>query len=332
MKLNEHSKNELRNEILELLKKVPDGQRVEIPLDVLDELIFLKIKDLDDEIIKFPVWTGQFLRKIDLSKLSFDNVHWSPALYDGSAYFSINKLSNFGQDAKDEDCFVVPIVGRSDILEMDVNDVIDLDNLIDFSFTNINPNITPIFSEKANMYSVNLEGVDLSSLKLSCSNLRHCNLKDTKLNISYEYDNFDIYSFYGSNLTNCNFTSKDYDLIKVFYYYDYDGDLSLFPNFVNTGLKFVYNHNDIKSIFDSSFYNHADVKSNFDEFLSKLISSGKIDGCYLNGNLVNSNDYMKEMKEQKKLALREEYENMKKDIFESTLGSIEEQIKKFGGK
>jgi hypothetical protein len=74
MKLNEHSKNELRKEIEEAVKRVPDGQRIHLDKELLDDLIFFKIKDKKGVTVKFPIWTGEFLRKIDLRYFSLNSI------------------------------------------------------------------------------------------------------------------------------------------------------------------------------------------------------------------------------------------------------------------
>ena len=82
MKLNESAKKELRANIEEQLKQVPDGQRVHLDKELLEDLIFFKGKNKDGRVIKVPVWTGHFLRKIDLSEISFENVFFQTGFDD----------------------------------------------------------------------------------------------------------------------------------------------------------------------------------------------------------------------------------------------------------
>ena len=79
MNLSKKNKDELRNGILELLKEVPEGQLVQIDKDILEGLLFETITVSEEKNIqvKVPVWSGEFLSKIDLSQVDFTNVSWS---------------------------------------------------------------------------------------------------------------------------------------------------------------------------------------------------------------------------------------------------------------
>ena len=79
MKLNKKDKDEFRNKIIELLKEVPEGQLVQIDKDILEGLLFETITVSEENNIqaKLPIWSGEFLSKIDLSQVDFTNVSWS---------------------------------------------------------------------------------------------------------------------------------------------------------------------------------------------------------------------------------------------------------------
>jgi len=47
----------------------------------LEELLFERYEFEDGKIIKIPVWTGEFLQKLDLSEISFENVLWDVSKY-----------------------------------------------------------------------------------------------------------------------------------------------------------------------------------------------------------------------------------------------------------
>lgn len=303
MKLNEHDKNDLRKKIEEAVKRVPDGQRIELPLEVLDELIFLKVNDKEGVTVKFPVWTGEFLRKIDLSKLSFENVHWGVAIYDYNR-FDLDKLSRFH---KDSFTYIVPFVGRSVNSTMDSFLVKYVERLIDFSYTNINPDLSNVDK----IESTNFEGVDLSHSNLNLKTVVNCNLKNTGAKLDKIIFN-DIESIKYTNLTNCTFMFFSLDF-NVFLKKIDMNNLNNFPILINTGLKITFNKE----------YANDDVK----ELVKALCLSGKLDGCYLNGRLIDSSRVIQNKSD--KQALLDEYINLKNQIYESTLGSIEEQIKGF---
>lgn len=78
MNLNKKAKDELRNLIEARLKEVPEGNRICIDKELLEDLLF-DSTFYDNELklqVKTPVWSGKFLQKIDLSMVSFENVSW----------------------------------------------------------------------------------------------------------------------------------------------------------------------------------------------------------------------------------------------------------------
>ncbi len=79
MELNNSRKEELRKNILEQLKNVPEGEKIHLDKKLLEDLLFEEIVVVESKGLtaKLPVWSGEFLRKIDLSEVSFENVSWS---------------------------------------------------------------------------------------------------------------------------------------------------------------------------------------------------------------------------------------------------------------
>lgn len=76
MKLNSEGKQQVRQKIIEELWRVPEGIRVKFDKNLLEELIFDSRTTSSGTIRKQIVWHGDFLRKIDLSEVSFDGVCW----------------------------------------------------------------------------------------------------------------------------------------------------------------------------------------------------------------------------------------------------------------
>ena len=248
MKLNEHSKNELRKEIEEAVKRVPEGQRIELPLDLLDDLIFLKIKDKKGVTVKFPIWTGEFLRKIDLSEISFENVYMG--------FINSDFVKNFDIDVfKLCDEYSIPFIYPR-------NDEIGRFYDIDFSFTNIQLDFSKFYAPLY-MINVNFEGVDLSNSNLHLLKyLDNCNFSNTKLTLLPKID----------DILGCDFSNNDLSNVEF--------DLTCciengMPNgFTNTGAKLKCDLEDLNK------FNLYD--------LDLFISYGSFDGCYLNGDLVDN--------------------------------------------
>ena len=79
MKLCTKSKNELRDFIEEKIIDFPENQKLQLDSKILEDLLFETIT-IDKEkgiILKLPVWSGNFLKKIDLSQVDFSNVSWA---------------------------------------------------------------------------------------------------------------------------------------------------------------------------------------------------------------------------------------------------------------
>lgn len=154
MKINEDDKKRLRKEIENKLEKVPDGMRIHFDKDFLDWLIFDKyvetlndhtflcwsmIKGSDFEktmLIKYPVWTGKFLQKIDLSELEFAHVMWNPC-YDPNEYFEKGADNRFGNvDSIDFSNTNAKIDFEKSMVELAVLDIVNCN----FSNTDLSNN------------------------------------------------------------------------------------------------------------------------------------------------------------------------------------------------
>ena len=81
-RLNKESRNKIRKIIIEQLKEVPEGEKIKLDIKLLDDLIFFKYYDKEmEQQIKIPIWTGVFLRKLDLSELSFEDANLDVSEY-----------------------------------------------------------------------------------------------------------------------------------------------------------------------------------------------------------------------------------------------------------
>ena len=142
MKLNYSDRCNLRDYLLNVLEDVPEGERVSLPNDLLDQLIFERARGYDGLLYKVPVWTGSFLKKLDLSSISFERVLW-------------NRTS----DCLDE-LFSSDVQRRLE-LSYNIHDYRSCLYDIDFSGTNVRINSFSNLST-CGMRNCNLEGVDLS--------------------------------------------------------------------------------------------------------------------------------------------------------------------------
>lgn len=250
MKISYEGRCQLRRQIEEILKNVPNGQRIHLDKDLLEELLFEKeiLCGTDDEkekaVAKLPVWSGTFLRKIDLSEVSFKDVCWAgefyllPSLWDDK-YKKV--LSN-----------------------------------VDYSYTNANINFLDAFYATHNRYRsiylqfCNFEGVDLSNNKFN--------------NVLFE--------LYLSNIANTNLCLKDAEKINFTDSIVSNIDLS----WITVNLNDMFDENNGFKFDSTCFYNtRIQISGNVDNLdkyeksiFIKFVNSGKLNGCYVNGKLINS--------------------------------------------
>ena len=147
MKLNYSDRCNLRDYLLNVLEDVPEVERVSLPNDLLDQLIFERAKGYDGLLYKVPVWTGSFLKKLDLSNISFEKVLW-------------NRTSECLDELFSSD------VQRRLELSYNIHDYRSCLYDIDFSGTNVRINSFSNLST-CGMRNCNLEGVDLSNSKFT---------------------------------------------------------------------------------------------------------------------------------------------------------------------
>ena len=101
--LSKTSRQNLRKFIEKSLKEVPEGEKIYIARDVLEDLIFEQDPNSIPGV-KVPVWTGEFLSKIDLREISFANVNLNSYLsgykpvefVDTNAVINLDDLYNPG--------------------------------------------------------------------------------------------------------------------------------------------------------------------------------------------------------------------------------------------
>ena len=139
-------------------------------------------------------------------------------------------------------------------------------NLIDFSGTNINIDLTDLYY--SGMYSCNLSNVE-SEIRsyIPISYMGNCDLSDSMLRI-YDFNKFISESDIGSvNFSNCDLSNCELEIninSKLFRLKPRE-----FPNFYQNGLKISC---------DGLLLSR----------LSKIIEAGKLDGCCINGSLIKN--------------------------------------------
>ncbi len=89
MKLSNKDKNTLREMIITNLVDVPDGERIQLDKGLLEDLLFevVTVNKKKGIRVKLPIWSGDFLKKIDLSQVDFGNVSWD--MFSNNYYHSL---------------------------------------------------------------------------------------------------------------------------------------------------------------------------------------------------------------------------------------------------
>lgn len=306
MKLNKQGKDELRAKVSEKLKNVPSGQRIHLEKELLEELLFdnCVLNKEKNIVVKVPIWSGNFLSKLDLSEVSFENVAWSLITYkevEGSHFCEKadaemwEKISNGIYQLLDED-------KQEQINYSNTNAHIDFKQSIEYKLWKV-----------ILINCVDFSGTDLSQFNVDvASHIDGTNLSNTNFPISTIIKDPNKHYFHHDDLTGL-----DLSMININLYELINDDLDINDEciFTNTGLNITYNAEQFNTL-------KPDRKEIYLDIIRKLISSGKIDGCFLNGKLLKSKEEREKISKQQ----QSNYEKYKQDIFSNILGTIDEQI------
>ncbi len=270
MKLSDKSKNELRERIIRLVNKVPYGQRVHLDKELLEDLLFevIVLGEENNIILKLPVWSGEFLRKIDLSEVDFTNVSWNIL---GCEEDEVEFIINSSTKTTSNKSVIEKITKIRTEMRKNYLDS-RLGYIVDYSWTNANIDLTKSF-EAIHQHCIsisecNFTGVDLSQLDLTeIENLylTHSSIGKTNLSIPSNLDILGLKSsFEGIDLSSRTIYAGCY-LAKF-----EEEDLA-YCNLCNTGINIDLSASDLTSEYDCAIYmamTHCWV------------------GCYVNGKKV----------------------------------------------
>lgn len=284
MKLTEKSKVDIRKYIEENIKEIPDGERIHLDKTFLEELLFYDVyvpcpEKNERQKVRILVWSGDFLQKIDLSEVSFDNVLWS--------FEKIGKLSSQVHSKYFKEFF-----------EIMTNSVNHNEYTIDLAHTNAKINFETAsffnFNEKGlmDLRFCNFEGLDLRDANLQkIGYAKKCNFSNCMIDIGQLISNG---RFGDCNFNFCHGWECDFNI-------DYSTFINLFRNcsFKDSGLNIkieekIQNH-DFKNLFISSY------------------KKGYYDGCYFNGKLKKTRQECEDRKKE----IRKNYEEFIKGNLDS---------------
>lgn len=250
------------------LESLKQGELMHIPKEVLEYLLFdeLPAKIREEEVkIRIPAWSGDFLSKIDLSEIEFDNVAWD-------------------NPEKETECFyhtyadeIIEEIGEEEY-DRQINSFYDYKNkyknaIIKYANTNARIDFKKSWeyrlTERIIITRCDFSGTDLSKSDMSAeTDLQDSNFSNTsiKFNPNYRVDAFET-NLEGADLSSFEVTP---------WYMDRSGLASC--NLRNTGLKIVdFSRENIEKCFQFS-----------KERLMQHLKNGDYVGCYINGKLMKT--------------------------------------------
>lgn len=323
MKLNKKGKDELSRKIEKELEEVPVGQRVHLDKELLESLLFETYTEKLGNIwgensgknvkVKYLIWSGAFLSKIDLSEVSFDDVMWNLTynynrnVIDGSQnhYKGIQSIDLSGTNARID--FSKSFAGKY---------INNAENSLDFSYCNFS-------------------GVDLSNNVIDCNcYINKCNFSNTNINLNLNGQH--SIKICCSDMSGNDFSQ--YTVDEEFF-----SEIVQICNFTNTGLKIIFTPIP-REILDAVNKFLSEQASQFDyekshckrgdydyvtifkaqQNLFDVIKNGYLNGCYINGKKILSEEEKQAVIQEKLM----EYEQYKKAIFDSVFASIDEYKRK----
>ena len=248
--------NKLKEKIEVLAENIPDGMMIHLKKDVLEKLLFTEViyNKATGDMLKLPTWSGKFLRKIDLSEVSFEDVAWS---------LLVPSYDDVRNDLLDKDIF--------DRLMSDY--YAPHDYVVDYSMTNANIDFSTSFEAKNNGF------IDIVNCDFSCCDLS----KNDMTKFRYASDS-------KFNFSNLILPDSDFNM----YYCDLRGlNLSKFTEdaygLISDDTKARFKNCDLRST-NISVLSSDDLygvrKDNFDSQFNEYLNNGCLDYCRLDGNIV----------------------------------------------
>lgn len=360
MRLNEESIKKLRTQLEIELTKVDEDHSVVLPLELLERLIFSKTTITRKETVLYPVWCGPFLRKLDLSKLSFDgvcldyemilNVRLATEIEEQvqkeiaenerkSKEERLRRNMSFSEedDSQKKSSSYISLEARRSIIAKQIMEKIPR---LDFSGTNIKIDFSKL--ARASISKINLSGVDLRcSNSAALMGINDCDISNTRIILPFGNPRFTI--------KDSNFTQNDFSYLQIDESVFYRATNLRNPSVVNcdfsgTGLSLVYSMSkkQIDKIIDEKHtealenQKRAKFNSNSPFFSSEPqkmiveydrlgceIKAGHFAGCIINGKLMPTKEQCQANKERNQAVVA----NFEQEEMGKILSLVRKQIK-----
>lgn len=305
MNIKKEKLNEIRKKVAEQLSKVPQGQRIKLPKDHLEILIF------DDYVAQFKcslnrlagvkkpfkliAWYMPYYDRLDLSEVSFDKVYWGDE--------RILKCS----------AYIKPEINEMDFKYRPIVDLSNTNAKIDLSWAT---SIVDI-EDKLNYHPIVriINKYDFSNTDLSNNTIVDefifidTDLSNTNINIKFNTKS--LFQIQGCNLTNVDLSNESVGIEAFQTENNYKHPFISDSNLRYTGLRI-----------NLPTYEYVKTNSN----LKNMILNGDLKGCIINDKVVQTSS--KDERNTKKQQLKEELEELTKNFEESIHKSIEKQLLK----
>lgn len=284
-------REEVRAYVEEKLKEVPEGKRMKLPKETLEKLLFEEVV-LNQEKnikIKFPVWSGDFLRKLDLSEVDFEDVTWDSL-----------KWKSCNIEYEDDDFEITNNLYSREFKKIYNLQRLNNDYIVNYSGTNANIDLSLSFEFKYVSYFAmdncdcsNCEEVYFSDeVREKNSYFGNCNLSNSKLKIP---SNIIISDIENVNFENCDLSDCIIDLTKIIDICEWDRKSRFNLKNTNATVIFDASNNKVNEII--SF-----------EVLEELKKDSFV-GCYVNGEFILSPEEIAIKKQEK-----QELQRLKEEI------------------
>ena len=295
--LREEEKEYTREKLEEILPEVPEGERLQIEKELLEQLLFEKIDLGSYGACKLPIWSGEFLSKIDLSGISYEDVSWT-FLAGGynklGSDFDENireKLREIRQDVKNKSKFSVNYIGTNANIDFSLS----LESKLEKS--------GKLKEGLPTILNCNFNGTDLNTSKICGGQyVENCVLDNTNIEFTYR-STFEECSFCG-----CDFNGKKIDLAKYL-----SGIYYSKCNFKNTKIGFCLD--EYKKMSNSKKWTVLNM-------LTEIVFKGYVDGSSVDGQEIPDEEYYKEKFCYEVLGLQKDG----KELIDSVIRNISQQI------
>lgn len=288
-------RNEIRKKYEKEIVQNISNERIIMDSRLLEKLLFeeMIIDKKNGIVAKIPVWSGPFLRKIDLSKIDFSNVSWS--LFNtlkGTKFshitptnaggFDINLIYDLVAAMQNEACPKINFSNTNASIDLTKSFEANYLNMIYLSNCNLTgmdfsnqdfSNISEFFIWMSDISHTNMTIPKDAKLKSACSNLSGINLSQRKINLVSYLDTGFVYD----KQKNYKYTDKNAEL---------EAENNLYYSILNnTGIQVEFNSSEYQKLIDRSCNpNFSDDKKVYDDGLKRAIDERLI-GCNINGVL-----------------------------------------------